>query len=971
MGQTKRSLMFIVVFLIAIPVLTFAQDMEEVQKKTKVQDDLEFAMTLARFRYFDLASEYAETIKKGRMTPEDEATLLLTNAQILRWAAEFSSSRNDSAAFYAQAIERFKEFTEYHTDHPDYNTARVDLAVLYQSHGQFLSDEMNLTQDPERRKTQKTAAEESFREGTILFNEVSRDLRKRADVYTSNEQLDEAHTCIKKANEAVYKKGVAYYHWALIYGEGDFNREDYLTRTVETLDEYIWEAEEGDFWALWSYLYQSKAYTELGEYTAALDLATQVFDPETGLSLIDPEKDKFDENFSTLAPQYLKMITDLVESAYTQAALIHNRQANYDKTVSTTNELKSLFTKCELDLSPIGDRALLEQSEAYVCLGKINLASEVAKTVADRNPANNVGRDAKRALNDIIKKQMAESPGSGKTVSIDPAILYSAAEGAYLEKNYLQAVNGYYKVFRALNTVDQERSWEAKTWGAIGKCFEQLGRHLEASIAYKTGFYSKYAKANEDDYESSGNRWYLTAGKRFKATQHPFDEAIMKNARETLVTAGVSTDLLYFIAKEKFDRAQIAADEERSTLMNEAIESFLDVKKTSKFYEKSLIYLARCYQDLAKYEDALKRLDEFDDYVRRTPAPGGKGRGARQGAMAEALFYRAEIYLVQEKYQDAFNLLKGFEETFKSQQGFFAAIIYFRILAQIGLEDFTAAEILFKKMKETYSTSTRYPVAAYRIGKAFVVAAETERGDTSTEPTRKYLDYLKKGADYMYQYCEMSGFDSFTNLKNVADWYKELAEFKTSADVYMKIVKEFGRDAAYKNEIESDVFRAYGEVLLELKDFQTAKPIWLKLLSADTKNTTVLYNTARCLGGWLEYDGTNYIEIPGSGDYVPPPDADPKKLSFTNALGIWKYMLRALKVNKAYEPEWWEAKLFTIWCYYKAGETDPDTWETALKLIKNVELYHPDLGGLETKRAFKYIRDRIKNKKAEARAAGR
>ena len=970
MGQIKRIMILGVVLLMAVPVLVLAQDAEEVQKRSKVQDDLEFPMTLARFRYFDLASEYAETIKKGRMTPEDEATLLLTNAQILRWAAEFSSSRNDSAAFYAQAIERFKEFTEYHTDHPDYNTARVDLAVLFQSHGQFLSEEMALTQDSERRKTLKTTAEEAFREGTILFNEVGRDLRRRADVYTSNEQLDEAATSIKKANEAVYKKGVAYYHWALIYGEGDFNREDYLARTVETLDEYIWEAEEGDFWALWSYLYQSKAYTEMGEYTAALDLAMQIYDPDTGLSLINPENDKFDESFSKLAPQYLKMITDLIESGYSQVAMIHNRQSNFDKTVSTSNELKSLFAKCELELSPIGDRALLAQAKAYLRLEKVNLASAVTMTVADRNASNDVGRDAKKLLSEIIKGQ-TEGPRGSDTVSIDPAILFSAAEGAYLEKDYLLAADGYYKVFRALNTVDQEKSWEAKTWGAIGKCYEQLSRNMEAAIAYKTGFYSKYAKADDNQYEVNGNRWYLTAGKRFKATQHPFDEAAMKSARETLVTAGVSTDLLYFIAKEKFDKAQIAADEERGQLMNEAIESFLDVKKTSKFYEKSLIYLARCYQDLAKYGDALKRLDEFDDYVRRTPAPGGKGRGARQGAMAEALFYRAEIYLVQEKYQEAFNLLKGFEEAFKSQQGFFAAIIYFRILSQIGLEDYTAAEILFKRMKETYSTSTRYPVAAYRMGKAFVVAASKEQTDTDAEPTRKYLNYLKKGADYMYQYCEMSGFDSFTNLKNVADWYKELAEYKTSADVYMKIVKEFGKDQSYKKEIESGVYRAYGEVLLELKDFQTAKQIWLRLLNADTKNTSVLYNTARCLGGWLEFDGTNYVEIPGSGDYIPPADADPKKLNFTNALGIWKYMLRALKVNKAYEPEWWEAKLFTIWCYYKAGETDPDTWETALKLIKNVELYHPDLGGLETKRAFKYIRDNIKRKKAAARAAGR
>jgi hypothetical protein len=961
MSHRTSSLTLLLVLFAALPFAAMAQ--EEVQKKSKVQDNLEFAMEMARFRYFDLANAYVDKIKKGHMTDADQATLLLTNAQILRWAAEFSLSKTDRADFYQRAISRFKEFTDYNTAHPDYPKARIDLAVLYQDYGQFLSFEMRATGDPERKKEIKETAETSFRDATLLFNEVTRELNKLAEAYQSNGQDEEAETTKRQASEAAYKKGVAYFNWAAIYDADDFNRDDYLQRTVDTLDEYIWEAEENDFWALWAYLYQSKAYTELGEFVQALDLAMQIYDVETGVSLEDPEKKKLADNFAKLAPEFLQMFTDLVESAYYQVALIQNKQAEYEKAVSAVNEMKALFSRCELSLSEIGDSSLLAQAEAYKKIGKKDLAAEVAKEVADRNPGRQVGKDAKVFLQNLIQDSI-DAPGGGG--DIDPSILFTAAEGAFLDNDFYQAITGYYRVLKVLKTVDQEKEYIAKSWNGIGKSYNKLIRPLEASIAFQTGFYSKYAKADNDMYESNGNHWYMACGKRFRETNHSYDEKTMKSARDTLVNAGVSTDLLFFIAKEKFDKAQGAKGEERSALMTEAIESFLDVKKTSKYYEKSLIYLARCYQDLAQYDKAITRLDEFDRYVRTSPPPATpKQKGARQGAMAEALFYRAEIYITQEKFQEAFKILVGFEDTFKSQDGFFDATLYFRILAKLGSEEFPEAERLFKELTTTFEKSNRVSFASYRIGKAFVVAAEKERGDKEKEPSEKYLEYLKKGADYMYRYCEISGWDSFVNLKNVADWYKELGENKTACDAYERLLEEFGKVEEYKEEIRKSVNRSYGEILLRLKEFQKAKMVWLRLLNGDKKNPTFLRCTARCLGGWLEFDGYNFIEIPGSGDYLPAADADPKKITLNNALGIWGYLLKALKVNKAYTDEWWEAKLFTVYCYYKAGEQDAACYDTVLKHIDNVELYHPDLGGSKYKPSFKYLEKATKQKKRQ------
>lgn len=288
--------------------------------------------------------------------------------------------------------------------------------------------------------------------------------------------------------------------------------------------------------------------------------------------------------------------------------------------------------------------------------------------------------------------------------------------------------------------------------------------------------------------------------------------------------------------------------------------------------------------------------------------------------------------------------------------------MYYRILSKLGLGEFAAAEGLHKEMEEKHKDSPRLPVATYRIGKAFVLAAEDKRGDADKDPPQEYLDLLAKGADYMYRYCQASGFDSFTNLANVADWYKELGDLKTARTVYEKVISTFGKEAKYKDEIAKKVNRNYGEVLLALKDFQAAKPVWLRLLNADKKNPTLLRSTALCLGGWLEKHEDSFIEIPGSGDYLPPDDADPSKIRLDNALSIWKFLWRALSVEEEYTDPWWEAKLASVYCYYMAGEQNLQCYETATKLIKNVELYHPDLGGKEFKQKFKYIEKSIRAK---------
>jgi tetratricopeptide (TPR) repeat protein len=940
---------------------------DEEVRMTNVEDDLEFAVNLARNRYFDLADEYVERIKKQKLTDDEKSTLQLTNASILKLASENEPDERKRTKYYQEAIATFTEFVDYNTHHPKFDESRLDLARVRVNLGRYLCEKMQLTEDPEKKADWQSECKEHFGTGIELFGDLQRVFRNNSEAYQESgdqEMADEFFTLFRKTT---YEMGVAYYYWALTFDPGEFNREDYLERAIDTLDDYIWESPEDDFYALWAYIYQAMAYMELGNFSDALDLAMQVYDPDTGVDL---------EQTKGLAPEYAKLITDITETAYYHVARIYIRMGEYEKADDTVESMIEQFNSQGIEISPLGDRARLEQARALLEIGdadSADKAAQICKNVGDKNPSNDVGREAKIILNSIIEG--ASTDPSRGTISLSPDVLFAAAEGAKLERNFLEAIKAYMKVMEAADTAELKKQFLARCWNAIGECYSNLEpkRHLEASIAFERGFTDPDRGPDKDIFETNAMNWYGALTQRHKETRDPYDEKKKKAARNRLVQLNVSTDLRFMIANDKFNKAlTIDAGPAKDQALQEALEEFDQMDKQSAFYERSMVYKARCYFEMKKYDQALKEFDDFRAYIARVGTPGTpKQKTKRVQAQAEEAYWRSENYLRMEKFQDALSCLDGFETKFKGQTDFFAAVVYNRMLAKLGLEDFQAGEQLYREMEKAFPDSIRIPAAAYYLARSFNEKAEAIRGDTESEPSREYLQFRKKCAEYMYMYCEKSNFDSFTNLRNVCEWYKELGDYgeknawETSKRYYEKLLKEFGNNAKLKDEIESDVYRGYGEVLLSLHDFQTARPIWLKLLSANKKSITVLRATGRCLGGWLEYRSGSWVEIPGAGVYAPDPTEkrDANKIYLDTALGIWNYVLRGIEdAGNKYSPEWWDAKLATAYVVYRAGEQYPSYFELAKRVIDNQKLFRPELGGPEMRRKFSYLEKAIKKR---------
>ena len=94
-------------------------------------------------------------------------------------------------------------------------------------------------------------------------------------------------------------------------------------------------------------------------------------------------------------------------------------------------------------------------------------------------------------------------------------------------------------------------------------------------------------------------------------------------------------------------------------------------------------------------------------------------------------------------------------------------------------------------------------------------------------------------------------------------------------------------------------------------------------------------------------------------------DLTPERQNVVSIFGIvlcflwWGMHLRMIRWV-----EWWEAKFYTIYARYQAGEKYPGYLDLAEGLFKSLNLFFPEMGGLEWKHKFKYLENAVKEKKS-------
>ena len=949
-------------------------------------DDIRFSRDLARYRYFDLAVNWlADIEKRGSLDADNRIEVALAKATISRLASEHALSIADRKRFYDEAVAHYQEAIDGMGKimSPRKAEAIVDgLATVLLSKGQFYSDYIEILKSEEAGDDAVTearsAAEEAYRDVVKTLNTAYSDLTDAAA-----DANDDAERLTYLSLFALYRKGESYYRWALLYPAQDFNREDYLVKCGETLVDYIWEAGDETIWALWAYYYQGMAEYQRGiispENAARHD--------ETALASLVHIFSDFGIDFKqlpSLGAGERDFVLGLAEKSYAGVTSLYRQAANRieaSQTITDTDDLTSVAQSYQvvgekswmakppvfrpalvqalrrgaiaqideleakhaanrLRPTPEGYRAMLEKSRVLVDLGQGAVALEIVRNVAEKNERHLVGLEAQRLLGDLL-----DSTDEG---SQPASVLRLALDGLISEERFIDALPVAHQLVRACEASEEDaKEYLTTAWKDIGGCYQILSRYLEAALAYEAGYDAARGLGDKDAQGDLALEGYNAWDRRYRETKQDFDKKERNRVRDLVTKLGASSDLQFLVARESYSNASGEKDPaKKKALYATAVTELSKVDDSSKYIERAMVLKARSQVGAEQPDEAIKTFDSL--FTRAKNPKHGVAHSKtlaqqREIALAEAAFYKAGVLLSKDDFASVMTTLDSYESKHTGQAPFYPNVKYYRIRAQVGLGQWDTAETMLGELEAAHPKARTVGYAINAVAAGFYDAYRGH-ADSASEDAQALL---RKAAGYLGRYNELGGYGSFTNLKNVADWSKEIGEFDTAIENYKRLIDRFGKQPKYAKTVEDKVKRNYAEVLLAKRSFQDAIPLWTEVYAANRKNREVVRSYARCLGGWLEATENRglytFTEVPGAGQYM-------------EAMEKWFELKKGLEdATEKGSEGWWECIVNYLFCNYMAAKSEPQLKQAGLKLIDNYKALHPTLGGPDNKRKIQKL----------------
>jgi hypothetical protein len=959
--------------------------------QSNLADDIQFARDLARYRYFDLSIAWLDGLEKaGKADDENKTQLALARALIARLASQYATSNEDRRRYYDEAVTRYRDAigNVQEIDAKKGSDLVEGLASVLVDKGKYWIEELDRLVAEERPEAElaeaRKVADEAFKEAIKTLNSASDQLARAAE----SDGVSEAdqNELIALAQYALYRKGEAYFNWALLYDAKEFSREDYLGKSIQAMEDYIWEAGNETILAMWAFYYQGMAHQALAglkedgavaEDEKALTYLRSVYGEE-GINLTEIAKLKLPENESVFVLEVVERARLGVAKLYREAATRLENAANVaadadlstmarsyrvlgsepnqvaspvtrgalvtalrQAAVATIEEFQSQFETLRLAYGPFGGRARLEKARAQIDLGQGGSAVELVKTVAEQNANNVVGVEAKALLSQLL----AESDEASQPASVWDLV----GSGAFSEGRWLDAIDAYHKCVQASKTDAERKQFALNAYAQIGRAYSQVQRNLECALAFEAGFELAQALKDEDAIPQFAVDAYSAWNRRFAETKQPFDEENRNRVRKIVNDLGASPDVAYFEAVELFTDAQAEREPaKRKQKFAAATATLAKVPEASSYYERALVYLGRGEAEMGEPGKALATFTRLADHVEKvSKTPSGDSRRVRNReiAAAQGAFYRASVLLDQKDFGNALTALEGFEEKFAKEEAFFPAVMGHRVTALIALKRIADAEPIVDALLADHASSPATTKALNELGSGYFELSKAADAEQKVDDANAALT---KALEYLSKHNERTGFTSFINLRNSADWSARLgraalakeqtaeglAWMKKAKENYSHLIEKFGKQPNHQRAIENEVMREYSDVLLALEEFDDALPILRKLYAANGQDMFVVKNFARCLGGWIEpAKGRNeFIERTGAGQHK-------------EAMEIWGKLADGLgHADRKNTPEFWEARANFVFQILLASRQEPGLKANGIKLIQNWNSL-TDMGG--------------------------
>jgi len=889
--------------------------------------DMQFARELAtRYAYVDYANEVLAELKGKDLGTDSKEALALLSCDVFAAGAGGAPTIVERTTLMEQALASYKKFIKDHPRSIQLSQAERAYVGLVNNYGRLLQARIDSAIGDERAAMLKKLVAE-LEEGL----ELTSDLMVGTENPTSPEEKNERYRLMLDRAQMYLTVGNA-------AEDGSYE----LSRAEETLTRLTEEAGELSGFGLSAFLMLAKVYNVQGLYDDAAAFYQYVVE-----NVLPPEEARENAGWDSLSRESKVQRWRLGELG--TKGLVDSFRALGD-TESACMWSLHFFNYYKSEGFPLADpgnasllsvaSALLE-SDGFVG-GKLNggelmwfaSASEMADAgfrgrnarsgldmalsiAQDGNNAYKGKRsrlqvDAQKVISNII-----ERPG----VTVSPEILLQAAEGDYNNKEYPKAIHSLKSILAELATRDEatQRQYMPHALYYLGQSYARLGRHLEASMAYREGVTTWKGDANWD--EKLARQFNRSIGRVTKASgDDPRFTQMMLEAESILLSVASNTGNISFgQAERKYGKKDY--DGARAL--------YLQVEKGEPVYEKALMKAALCLYNKKDFVNARAEFKRYlEQYITdpRNKPVDREAKTARAQSVSLATYYLGSMAFAAGNYTEALAYLGDYHKKFESQESYCEIALSKVVEAQIALDELESAKQAFEDQRERFPASAQSGASAARIYSALnnILAKAKKAGDEGRVRELKFQMATYKGFAN-----DMASTPSFNNLRIEAGLWEDLGEWERMERALRLAVKGFENDPDPKKDIKKRVLPDLGLALLKQKRlpeaFQVLDPLIDK--DPDTKvkmGPTLPHRWAQSVAGWVEGDKDNLVEVPGAG-------------SATDMETATRLLVKLTAVLPKYEGPWYQLKFDTAYTFYVWSKLDSSKQASTKNLIDNLK----------------------------------
>jgi hypothetical protein len=863
---------------------------------------------------------------------DGKSDLLLARCDVLRMVAGRKLDDLERLFALGEAGDAYTAYLDSNPSSSRATKAQSNLGTLAFVYGQTLVQLINSSSiSSEDLSKASEQADSIFKAALSGMNAVISWWENLAD-----DDPDKASTEYSDYFPSVYNRALVYRYWSELFEQGSIDREQKAEKAIDLLSEFALGA---------PFLPQQRAYSALADCYAVIGEHEDAVDYYEYVK--DQVNDLIEQEGNNLGINYVAQLQDASQEA--MLGMIKMYQRNNDAAMfwETYQQFEDWVVSSKATVSRIGFNIRLQAAKQMITEGRAAEAIGLAAAVATANERNILRLQA----NSIMGNAIALAPADAN-ISLD--ILYDSAEGAYFQKRFDDAVDGFRLLAPRLDVDSDE--FGGKAYYYLGLSWAKLGEPLLAMVSHQVG-YQSYPN-NEGFALKNAEKWQKAAERL--SLDNPDDEILREfNSEATQavqILGGGGDNLEWNQAKQLLDLAKASAlmakgkesdsseSRKAATAYQRAIEALSKIPTDNDFYEYAMVtigvaeYSASDFDATAAARSVSILSSYLNDFVTNSDndPKDPLQRKVRKDKVPEAVFY---LGLAQRKGGNHLAVLASYEnflERFPEQASLAYAAMTYNIEALIKLNDIDGAIAEYESMHEKKASNARLSIGAYYLYIHYKSATTGAKAED-----KMALTTLQ--AKYIHDFNAYSVAPRWQNLLGEADLLSSISEFGEAGAIYEVILDKYSSSADFTEAFRFKVQIGYIEALLSQRQTGRAVPLVNALLKSRPNNLRVKTAAVKVKAGFLLYINNRIVEVPGEGT----------ETALTTASELSGEIIRLASfqaedqdppLNKFYYPAWWEAQVTHAYVLYQRNLTSPADLGKHQQFVQGLMRQAPNLG---------------------------